>query len=185
MEKERVRGFGHLGGASPFKTLLGTPRWSLLFLIHKLTLKPLSTVKDYTASLTGKAVREKTLLSFLQKLAIFGSGRELIDLKNYWHRGGCYSPRSITYTPAGQMILRILLKSRWNFQGRKQTTKRHQVKIFMNLLSTFTLFSSFIWCKFYFHNYKLVSSRKYLIILKLRQVPFSLVVVRISDCISL
>ena len=56
MEKERVRGFGHLGGASPFKTL------------------PLSTVKDYTASLniTGKAVREETLLSFLQKLAIFG-----------------------------------------------------------------------------------------------------------------
>ena len=71
MEKERVRGFGHLGGASPFKTLLGTPRGSLLFLIHKLTLKPLSTVKDYTASLTGKTVREKTLLSFLHKINNF------------------------------------------------------------------------------------------------------------------
>ena len=82
------------------------------------------------------------------------------------------------------MILRILLKSRWNLQkkGNKQTTPGKNI---YTLLSTFTRFSSFIWCKFYFHNYKkLVSSHKYLIILKL-QVSFSLVVVRISDCISL
>ena len=46
-------------------------------------------------------------------------------------------------------------------------------------LATITRFSSFI----SHSNYKLVSSHKYLIMLKL-QVPFSLVVVRFSHCIS-
>ena len=81
------------------------------------------------------------------------------------------------------MILRMLLKSRWNLQKKKENKQTTPGKNIYTLLSTFTRFSSFIWC--YFHNYKkLVSSHKYLIILKL-QVPFSLVVVRISDCISL
>ena len=60
------------GAELPGLKLCWVPPGSCFFLTHKLKLKPLSTVKDYTASLTVKAVREKTLLSFLQKLTIIG-----------------------------------------------------------------------------------------------------------------
>ena len=184
-QKWKRKGWGGLGiGAElpRIKLCWVPPRRSCFFFVHKLTLKPLSTVKDHTASLTGKAVREKTLLSFLQKLAIIGWGREWSE-ELLRSRRMLFAEVYYLYTCRSDDIKK-------NCSNRVETYKEENKrttpgKNIYTLLSTFTRFSSFIWCKFYFHNCKLVSPHKYLIILKLHWVPFSLVVVRISNCISL
>ena len=131
-QKWKRKGWGGLGIGEELprlKLCWVPPLRSCFFFVHKLTLKPLSTVKDHTASLTGKAVREKTLLTFLQKLAIIGWGREWSEELLRSRRmlfAQVYYLYTCRWDDTKKKTSQIALKL-----TRKKTNERHQVKIFI------------------------------------------------------